>query len=80
MSLAALGLVLLVVATGWERTLTDEGVAAHLFQILIAAEVPVVALFLWSADWARRRKILYTLCGQAAALILALGSVKVFGL
>jgi hypothetical protein len=80
MSLAALALVLFVVATGWERARTDEGAAAHLFQILIVLEVPVVALFLWSADWTRREKILRALGMQAVALILALGSVKLFGL
>ena len=80
MSLIALGLVLFAVTTGWERTQTDEGAAAHIFQLLIALEAPLVALYLWTADWARRRAVLTLLALQAAAVVLALGSVKAFGL
>lgn len=80
MSLAAFGLVLFAVNTGWERHLGDEGAAAHIFQLLICLELPVAAVFLWTADWKQARPVLALVAAQAAALVLALGSVKVFGL
>ena len=80
MSLAAFGLVLLAVFTGWEHKLADEGAAAHVFQLLIGLELPVVAIFLWTANWKHTRPVLGLVAAQAAALLLALGSVKFFGL
>ena len=80
MSLAALALVGAAVATGWERDLTDEGIAAHLFQMLIVAEVPVVALFLGTADRGNFRRVAGLLAMQIAALGAALGSVALFHL
>ena len=80
MSLAAFGLVLFAVITGWERHLADEGAAAHIFQLLICLELPIGAVFLWTADWRKTRPVLGLLAAQAAALLLALGSVRFFGL
>ncbi|GAA0335527.1 hypothetical protein GCM10009087_52450 [Sphingomonas oligophenolica] len=80
MSLAAFGLVLFSAGTGWERNLADEGAAAHLFQLLICLELPIAAVFLWTADWKRSRPVIGLLTAQAAALLLALGSVGFFGL
>ena len=79
-SLLAFGLVLVAVTTGWERHLPDQGIAAHLFQLLVVAQVPLVLFFLWTADWTRTRAVAAFLLLQAAALLLALGSVAFFRL
>ncbi|HEX4737178.1 MAG TPA: hypothetical protein VH331_06430 [Allosphingosinicella sp.] len=80
LSLLAFGLVMIVVTTGWERHLTDEGAAAHLFQLMIAAEVPLFLLFLWTADWRQARTLRGLIFCQAAALALAFGAVAFFRL
>lgn len=80
LSLVALGLAMLVVTTGWERHLKDEGAAAHLFQLMIAAEVPLVVLFLATADWRQARTVVTLLGCQAAALMLAFVPVAYFRL
>lgn len=80
LSAAALALVLSAVVTGWERNLRDEGIAAHLFQLLIVAEIPIVALFLWTAERAQSRSTLRFLLCQLAAIGLALAPVAFFHL
>jgi hypothetical protein len=45
MSLAALGLVLWVVATTGIVHEADEGTAAHVWQLLMAGQVPIVGYF-----------------------------------
>ena len=80
LSLLGFAIILVVVTTGWERHLPDEGAAAHLFQLLVVAQVPLFLLFLWTADWTRKRTIVAFLVCQAAALLLALGSLAFFRL
>ncbi len=80
MSFAALGLVVAVVATGWERHLADEGTAAHLFQLLIAGELPLIALFLLTSRGSGARPTIGLLIAQSVAIALALGSVALFHL
>ena len=80
MSLAALAIVLIAVTTGWERNLADEGVAAHLFQLLIVGEIPVILLFLLTAERSRTRPIIGLAAVQAAAIGMALGSLAFFHL
>jgi hypothetical protein len=77
---AALALVVAVVTTGWERGLRDEGTAAHLFQLLIAAQIPTLALFLASADRNRLRTVAKWLALDAAGIALALAPVGIFRL
>jgi len=77
---AALSLVLATVTTGWERNLADEGTAAHLFQLLLAMEVPVVALYVATARQRRSPGLLATIALQAVCVAAALGSVWFFGL
>ena len=50
-------IVLLVITTGWDRGLSDEGPAAHIFQILITAEGLFTLGFLATADWKRLRQL-----------------------
>jgi len=76
----ALVLVLTVVATGWERHLPDEGTAAHLFQLMIAAQIPIIALFLWTSERTRLRSTTGKLVCQLAAIGFALAPVALFHL
>ena len=80
MSVAALGLVALVLTTGWERNLADEGAAAHLFQLLIVGELPLIVLFLLTSERIATRHAITFLLAQGFAIALALGSVAFFGL
>jgi len=66
--------------TGWERNLPDEGVAAHLFQLLIGVQVPIVALFLWTSDRAQFRSTGKWLALDLAAIALAFAPVALFHL
>ncbi|MBW8744672.1 MAG: hypothetical protein JF628_10065 [Sphingomonas sp.] len=77
---AAFLLVLGVVATGWERNLPDEGAAAHLFQLLIAVQIPLIAVLLWTADWSQPRSLGKWLVIDAAAIALACAPVALFRL
>ena len=82
MSLAALALVLgHVVLFGFPAVReVDEGAAAHVFQILIAAQLPIVAWF--AIQWLPRapRQALAVLALQAGAAIAALTPVFLFNL
>jgi hypothetical protein len=80
MSLMALLIVAIVVSTGWERNLTDEGAAAHIFQLLIVAQVPFVVAFLVTADWRRIVAVARSLAIQLLAIGTALGSLALFKL
>lgn len=77
---AAFLLALTAGLTGWERNLPDEGAAAHLFQLLIAAQVPVILLFLWTADRTHPGSIGKWLALDVAAIALAFVPVALFRL
>jgi len=53
----------------------DEGAAAHIFQLSIVALVPMVLLFLATADWRQPWGSARPLAFSAAALVLAFWSV-----
>jgi hypothetical protein len=75
MSIAALAVVLgHVVLFGAARE-ADEGTAAHIFQLLIAAQVPIVAYF--AVRWLRNapRQAALVLALQAVAALAALSPV-----
>jgi hypothetical protein len=75
MSLAALGVVLIyVVAVGTARQ-ADEGAAAHLWQLLMAGQLPVIALF--AIMWLPRdpRQALFVLALQLLAGLAAAAPV-----
>jgi len=80
MSFQAFLVVLLVVTTGWDRHVKDEGAAAHIFQLLIACQLPFVLAFLATADWGRVKTIVRPLAMEAGALALAFGTVVFFKL
>jgi hypothetical protein len=80
MSLCACLLVGVVITTGWEGGLKDEGAAAHLWRLLIVLQVPLIAAFLFTSDWRRPGEVAKTLVLQIAALGLAIAPVALFQL
>ncbi len=75
MSLAALGLVLTVVSIFGVVHETDEGTAAHLWQLLMAGQLPIVAFF--AIRWLPRNPgpALQVLVLQACAGLAAMAPV-----
>ena len=75
MSLAALAMVLGHAAIFGVVHEADEGTAAHVFQLLMAAQVPIVAFF--ALKWLARapRQTLQVLALQAAAALAAIAAV-----
>jgi len=80
MSFGALAMVLgHIIMFGVARE-ADEGAAAHIFQLLMVAEVPIVAFF--AIKWLPRfpRQALQVLAVQACAALAALAPVFYFNL
>ena len=80
MSCAALALVLGHVAMFGAVREEDEGTAAHIFQILMVAQVPVVAFF--AIQWLPRtpKQALLVLALQGVAMLAAFAPVFFFNL
>lgn len=75
MSFAALAIVLVhIIRSGLSRE-ADEGTAAHLWQLLLAAQIPIVAFF--AIRWLPQspRSALPVLALQAGAALAALAPV-----
>jgi hypothetical protein len=53
----------------------DEGAAAHIFQLSIVALVPMILLFLATADWRQPLRSARPLAFPAVALVLAFGAL-----
>ena len=69
-------LALLAVLSGYtEPPQRDEGTAAHIFQLSIVALIPMIILFIATADWRRHWRSARPLALSAAALILAFGAL-----
>jgi hypothetical protein len=51
----------------------DENAWAHLFQLAMAAQVPLMLLILAIADWRQRRRVLFVLGLQIVAAAAAFG-------
>jgi len=75
LSLAALAVVLAHVTIDGAAREADEGAAAHLFQLLMVAQAPVVAFF--AIKWLPKApgQALAVLAVQAAAALAALAPV-----
>jgi hypothetical protein len=75
MSLAALSMVLGHAAIFGVVHEADEGTPAHIFQLLMAAQIPVVAFF--AIKWLPRapRQTLHVLVLQAGAALAAIAAV-----
>lgn len=80
MSLAALATVLTHIAMFGSARQPDEGAAAHIWQLLMAGQAPVIAWF--AIRWLPRspRQTLEMLGIQAAAALAAMFPVWWFGL
>jgi hypothetical protein len=80
MSTAALAIVLIHLALAGTIREIDEGTAAHLFQLLIAAQAPCIACF--AVIWLRRRPrpAMRVLALQMLAIAVALAPVFYFHL
>ena len=80
LSLMAFG-VIVSVLTGWGKDVAgDEGAGAHIFQLLIVAEVPFILVFVATADWKKVGRVAGLIALQAAALVLAFAPVAFFKL
>lgn len=80
MSFVALGVVLTHIALVGVAREADEGTTAHLFQLLMAGQVPVVAFF--AIKWLPKKPqhALVVMALQAGAAIAALAPVLYFHL
>ena len=69
-------IALLAVLSGYTHPIEpDEGSAAHIFQLSIVALVPIILLFLVTADWRQPLRNVRPLAFPAAALVLAFGAL-----
>ena len=75
MSVTASALVLVYVSIFGVARETDEGAVAHLWQLLVAGQVPVVAFFLFKWRPRAPRSVFPVLVIQALALLAALAPV-----
>jgi len=67
---------LLTVLSGYTQPpQPDEGAAAHIFQLSIVALVPIILLFLATADWRQPLKSARPLAFSAAALLVAFAAL-----
>lgn len=80
MSLTALAMVLGYVARYGVARQADEGAVAHLWQILMAGQMPIVLYF--AVKWLPRapRQTLYVIGQQAGAALASLALVFFLGL
>ena len=79
MSLAALAIVMTYLALHGSAPQPDENAAAHLWQLLMAGQVPIVAFF--AIRWLPQspRKALPVLALQIAAALAAMAPVFLLG-
>jgi hypothetical protein len=79
MSLAALAIVLVHIARFGIAPEADEGTSAHLWQILMAGQLPIIAFF--AIKWLPKnpKPALVVLALQAGAGLAALAPVFYFG-
>ena len=70
-------IALLAVLSGYTQPpQSDEGTAAHIFQLSIVALVPMIVLFLATADWRQPlRSAARPLAIPVAVLVLAFGAL-----
>ena len=78
MSLLALGLVAEGVIEFGQNPPKDEGWQAHLFQILMVVQLPIILAFLITG-WRSLKQNLPVVGTQVALWLLALGALRVSG-
>jgi len=67
--------LLTVVSGFFQPPQPDEGAAAHIFQLSIAALVPALYIFLATADWKQPLRSARVLAFSAASLVLAFSAL-----
>ena len=75
MSLLALAIVLVVLAAHGTAPQADEGTAAHLWQLLMAGQIPIVMFFAIKQLPQSPRRALPILALQAGAALVAMAPV-----
>ncbi len=80
LSLIAFSVVIVAVLTGCGKGDVDEGAGAHVFQLLVVAEVPFILLFVATADWTKVGRVAGLLALQTAGVVLAFAPVAFFKL
>jgi hypothetical protein len=69
-------IALLAVCSGYfQPPQTDEGTAAHIFQLSIAGLAPATVIFLAMVDWKGRWRAARPLLFSGATLVLAFGAL-----
>jgi hypothetical protein len=69
-------LSLLTVLSGFfQAPQSDEGAAAHIFQLALIALLPAILLFLTTLDWSKNLRSLRLLAYSAVALLVAFGTL-----
>ena len=81
MSVVAIAILTLALTTGWGKGPPgDEGAAAHLWQLLVGLQVPLIVVYLATADWRRPLGVAAILGLQILALALAMTPVALLRL
>jgi hypothetical protein len=82
MSALAIGLLASVLVFHWETPPPggDEGMAAHLFQLLIGGQALLIVAYLATADLTRRTRVAGQVALQIAAIAVAFAPVAYFHL
>ncbi len=80
MSILALAMLAVAIALGGAARATDEGAIAHLWQLLMAGQAPVVLFF--ALRWLRRarRQAVQVLVMQAGGMLATCAAVFLLGL
>lgn len=74
-SLTALLTVLSAYTTPAQFSQPDEGTGAHIFQLSIAALVPMILLFLATTDWRQPSRSARLLAGAGVIVVLAFAAL-----
>lgn len=79
MSLVALGTIIVHIALSGTARQPDEGAAAHIWQLLMAGQIPVIAFYV--IKWLPRapRAALPVLAAQVGAALASMAPVYWFG-
>ena len=80
MSGLAMLVLLAALTTGWGKGDGDEGAAAHLWQLLIGLQIPLILAFVATADWRKPVGPLKVLALQGVLLALAMAPVAILHL
>jgi hypothetical protein len=80
MSGVALALIGVTRLAGLERGSSGDGLVAHVFQLLIVLQAPVLAVFLLTADWRAAGPVWRTLALQIVGIAAAVAPAAAFGL